>query len=167
MAQRKKPAAREQTWTTSWDLHTEGSSTVYEATFDLQCVDAGGDRALGELLRSLEIAGCEIVDDAPGLVTGGTTAHRIRLRFPAEHTMRTKMTRNAGRRPKHLSLPAGSVFTASSTVGEFLAWFDDDGDKGHTDAEGMEQLGVGSKSTFRRWVKRARGCDPGEPLWRV
>lgn len=164
MARRKKT---DFTWGTYSTTHVEGSDFFVEATFEIQCINHEGDRDLKMFFDMLRMVGCEFVEDVPGRVVGGTTTHRVRIKFPDKRVMEKKMTRYAGRRKKPLSLPKGSIFKAGSTVGEFLDWFDSDDGRGHTDAEGMEQLGIGSKSTFRRWVKRARERERSADLWSV
>lgn len=164
MARRKKA---DFTWSTYSNTHIEGNDFFDEATFVIQCINHEGDRDLKMFFDMLRMIGCEFVEDVPGRVVGGTTEHRVRIKFPDKCTMEKKMTRYAGRRKKPLSLPEGSIFKTGSTVGEFLDWFDGEGGRGHTDAEGMEQLGISSKSTFRRWVKRAREHEKSDALWAV
>ena len=84
---------------------------------------------------------------------------------PTQQAARAMRTRGAGAKRKYIYPPAGSPLSVDTTCKEFLAWLE-----GHTAAEAMEALGIGSPATYFRRLRDIREIaeeDADTPLWMV
>lgn len=106
------------------------------------------ERDLAHLVQVLQAMGLDV--DVMELARG-----RAQLDFshlPSRVEAERIRTRGAGRPKKALCLPESSVFNYDTPVAEAVAWLD----AGHTVEEGMEALGIASRTTYYRRVRDIR-----------
>lgn len=106
------------------------------------------ERDLAHLVQVLKAMGLDVeVEELP--------RGRAELAFshlPSRVEAERIRTRGAGRPKKALCLPENSVFNYDTPVAEAVAWLD----AGRTVEEGMEALGITSRTTYYRRVRDIR-----------
>lgn len=98
---------------------------------------------LADLADSLRALGLSVT------VEGRRRQHRVTIEYPGTYDAGVMRTRRAGRRPTTIQPPYGSIFNYGTPIADFMEWR-----KGHTTEEAMEALGIKSRSTYFRWLKR-------------
>lgn len=124
----------------------------YGGDYRTTCILVGeaGGWWVPEFLETLGELGVEVADD-PELDPGIEGVRRVLVTFPTASAVRSARARGAGRKPRSFELPADSRFRDDDPISAFVDWLEGKVDgRRHTDAEGMAELGIGAKTTYRR-----------------
>lgn len=109
---------------------------------------------LVEVLKEMGLdVGCTFSDS-------GRTATITFENLPDPYEAHVKRTRRAGRTNKRFRIPNDSLFNPETPISEFLNWASD-----HTAEEAMSQLGLESRTTYYRKLKKMRETLERHQRW--
>ena len=115
----------------------------------LRFTASGAERA--DMENFVSVLSALGLDVSATFSASGKTANVRVGNLPTEHEATIRRTRRAGRKASPIMPPNGSVFNCETTLDEFLAW-----EASNTVAECMGALGISSRATYYRTLKRIR-----------